>query len=840
MRFSEYILTDGTTKINLLSLNKHKYGIGIDSYTPGRSQPKDGGVWQDSALAPGRRLVYQTFANVVDTLNIKIAYPTADALTQAQSELDMLLAKALAYWTVEWQDEPVWIQATTHGDSQRRYALIYGVSMGEYADPYAEPMAGSGPNRVASNLTLGLERSMWLGNPPGTGTAVQVSHRDSEATSAVFIGNAHTVGLTQIRRHRDAPTDLWSENLLLGGLSTRLLFTDTIGLSYETTLYIGSSTQFNNLQFDIDTAGFGYNVSWAYSDGADGYIDNVNNPSDIIVADGTNGFKTAGANTVSWTLPGGGWFPQALDVFGSLYWMRVKIEEFTEDPEDIVFPAQDPGVPIAALTGTIGQARSFYVGDQPGTPFDAWSANLLTPVAPSYDLFDQEGLDEGGNLEIYFGSPVPFTSIVFNLGALAQNLDIVWEISDGVGGYIDVTDIGGSNPIRDDTNATGVYGNSFTVAGQNIVQWVDDQNFRPQALESFGTLYWIRARNIGVFDPPEISPTQITRQPYTAKVPYVEIAENQVLGDLDALASIRLSTKSRANSEIILPQSILVGLRSIYRSGLYCGDFSAYINMRAQDNPSGVTIDLTGTTSHANPATLNSERANTPSGYAVIYTGTAGDVLDEVFRVNFAPSVVRQFYGRYRLFAKFNAFTLDGTSQLRARVKFEDAFNEVVGVPVVLNSDSFPVGPVYLADLGYFRIPPSNMVSIDDQSITVSLIIDAMCADAGVISFYELILMPVDEWSAVTTGTTTSETGDFVMDIDAIEYPKEPNRALLRSPGGNQVIDSFPLIANQNVGVHARTQQRLWFLMLSADAHFGMSALTSVQVNPRFYNQRRG
>lgn len=668
-QFSEFILTDGTTKIDFLALNHQaKGGIGIDSYVPGRSQPKNGGVWQDSTLAPGRRLVYQTFANVVDTLNIKIAHRSPESLVVAQEELDILLNKALAYWTVEWQDEPVYIQTQAHGETSRRYALVYGVTMGEYQDPYNEPMAGPGPARVAANLTLGIERSPWLGNPPGTDTDILISHEKHAATNAVFIGNGRTTGLTEVRS-----------------------FTSTGGAAYSSNLLLGS-------------------------------------------------------------LP--------------------------------------------------------------------------------YSMYSSAGIAaEDTTTAIYFGSPYPFTSVVFSISTPAQNIGIVWEISDGVGGYLDVT-TSGAQYLRDDTN-------EFSAAGLNIVQWFDDANFYPQALSSFGTMYWIRARFTGSTDSPFSGPTIATVHPYTTKYPYVEIAATQVPGNLDALANIRISTKSRTNNTIILPQNILIGLRSIYRSGLYCGDFSAYINMRSADNPSGISIDLTGATTHTTVATLTTQQGDSPTGYAVTYSGSTGDVLDEVFRVNFDTSIIRQYYGRYRLFVKFFAFDFSGSVQVRARAKFENADNEFVGVPVVLADADFLVGFSYLADLGYIRLPPSNMVSFDDQSVTVSLIIDGMCGDGQSIKFYELILMPVDEWSAVATGTTTSDTGDFVMDIDSVHYPKESARALLRDPVTDRVLDSFPLISNQDVGIHARTQQRLWFLQKNNDAHYGMSALVSVSVNPRYYNLRR-
>lgn len=464
------------------------------------------------------------------------------------------------------------------------------------------------------------------------------------------------------------------------------------------------------------------------------------------------------------------------------------------------------------------------------TPSPAYSSNLINASLP-FNLLDSAGVTAGDiTTAIYFGSAYPFSSVVFNIGSAGNNLTITWEISNGVGGYTDVTHLGFHK--RDETS-------NFSLTGLHIVQWEDTYNFQPQALSSFGTLYWARARLSAIGGSPS-APIEATVRPYTAKYPYVEIDSAQVPGDLSALASIRISTKGRANAEVIWPQSVFVGLRSLTRNGIDCSDFTAYINMRTADNPSGISIDLTGTTTHDNTTTSASYSGDSPTGYYLLYTGATGDVLDECFRVNFDSSIVRRYYGHFRLFCLCHApgIAVSDTIQLRARVKFLNAYNEFIGEKKILTNADFDPGAVLPIDLGYIQFPPSSAVGINDPSVTISLVIDGKASNTQLVYFYELFLLPVDEWSGVATGTTLDDAGDYMMEMDSARYPKASRRALLRNPITANVQDAFGLVASQPPFLNANTDQRLWFLQRNVDAHYGSSAIVSVAINPRFHHLR--
>src|SRR5262245_45767879 len=137
--FSEFQITDGTVAIDFLGLNKRGHGVGIVRYTPGRPNLKAGGIWQDSPLGAGRRLVHGSKGNVNDAIEFRIGYANHVEIIGVQQELDLLLEKAIAYWTTDWQDEPVYIKARVAGESNPRYAIIHSAEFPTYPDPYDQP-----------------------------------------------------------------------------------------------------------------------------------------------------------------------------------------------------------------------------------------------------------------------------------------------------------------------------------------------------------------------------------------------------------------------------------------------------------------------------------------------------------------------------------------------------------------------------------------------------------------------------------------------------------------------------------------------------------------------------
>lgn len=261
--FSQFVITDGTTVIDLLELGKYGFGIGIEAYQPGRPQLKDGGVWRDSPFVNGRQLAYSVKQNVNDAITLQFSYRSHNEIIQAQETLDLMIEKALAYWGTDWQDDPIYIKAQALGETNPRYALIYNMSFDGYQDPFHEPYALTGPPPyLANGIVLGIERSVWLENAPGTGTAISFFHEDhtDETTSGLHIGNYRNAGLTHIYRY----TGSFGSNMLSSSLPYAL-FSGTIAVG--SIVYFGAPTPFFGLSFDLSVAmsASAWTITWEYS-----------------------------------------------------------------------------------------------------------------------------------------------------------------------------------------------------------------------------------------------------------------------------------------------------------------------------------------------------------------------------------------------------------------------------------------------------------------------------------------------------------------------------------------------------------------------------------------------
>lgn len=265
--FSELILTDGITEIDLLNGNKNGAGFSLIRYVPGRPNFKGGGIWQDSPLAAGRQLVAGVRTNTTDALTLRIAYPSHDEIITASNDFDELIEKAIAYWTTTWQQTPVYLQAQVHGESSKRYALVHYAQYDSYFDPYAQPYISAGMH-TTDEFIFGIERGLWLEFVPGEYESVAISHANSGTAQSydctvnplnglcedtflnVLIGNMHNRALQAIYRF----TGSFSANLL--GTSPPYAFTATPPATGDI-LYLGADQPF-------------YGIATYLSDWADG------------------------------------------------------------------------------------------------------------------------------------------------------------------------------------------------------------------------------------------------------------------------------------------------------------------------------------------------------------------------------------------------------------------------------------------------------------------------------------------------------------------------------------------------------------------------------------------
>jgi len=308
------VITDGTTEISLL--NK-KSGYVLNRWRPTIAGYKGGGVHQSSPVSDGRRLVAKYFDNAVETFDLKARGFSQDDLIFETQELRRLLEKAADYWVADWQDDAVWIEARASRETNTRYAVVKQGRIAEDGEMFSQPFLQPSCVAVMDNLTLVVEREHWTANQPGSsdcaeihaseaydGVEYGVTASEESCDDIVYTVNKQNLANITHAYHYDATAPgTWSANLIGLGLPFDLLpnpiqVGDYVFFGIDTT--VADSGPFNNLVFDIGTAGTVYTGVWKYQNvalpGGPGW-------AALTVLDNTAAFFNTGVNSVHWEPP---------------------------------------------------------------------------------------------------------------------------------------------------------------------------------------------------------------------------------------------------------------------------------------------------------------------------------------------------------------------------------------------------------------------------------------------------------------------------------------------------------------------------------------------------------
>lgn len=469
---------------------------------------------------------------------------------------------------------------------------------------------------------------------------------------------------------------------------------------------------------------------------------------------------------------------------------------------------------ITATTDPIHITNHYARNDITAIWLGQGGGNQINDSVP-FTLFESFNIDSGGNA-VYFGSAQPFHALLFDIGQVfdATDLTITWEYSTAA------TTSSSGNDWGDATGFVEDGTNGFLAAGPAVVRWttLGDDAWAKYTVAGIGNLYWIRAR-VSSLTMLTSLPTQITRQVYVPYTPYVTVAAAQVAGDINALARVRLTIDTLNvyfNTDI---EQIFVGLRSTIRGS----SFTAYISP-GTDNPSGVSIDL------PSGATLTADQ-DTPYGQYITWTSPDSSAWKPAANVQIDTSIVRQFYGEYRLFVRCFIDDSYTDAKLRYRAYFSGSATSVYGeikAPVPFTNS--------VVDLGYVQLPPTSLISSAEDSDTVVVAIEAK--DAVGLSIYDVILLPTDEWAAQIVGTVPDVTEVYYADVDSIGYPKKSLRGILRLASSGSVLDTFQVVGQQQAILAANVEQKLWVFMVAATEPFWATSQIEIAKQQRYHHLR--
>jgi len=108
---------------------------GVSGWTPNVPQMKNNGLFADSAIADGARLLAAPVGNVTENLRLRLVGSAAERAAQMRA-LGAMTDSAHNFWETFWQIEPVYIKWHASAGAGPQYALVYDIQIASRNDPF--------------------------------------------------------------------------------------------------------------------------------------------------------------------------------------------------------------------------------------------------------------------------------------------------------------------------------------------------------------------------------------------------------------------------------------------------------------------------------------------------------------------------------------------------------------------------------------------------------------------------------------------------------------------------------------------------------------------------------
>jgi hypothetical protein len=846
-------ISDGTTRISL----HNDIGLYLRDWRPGR--PGDKKVRREPAFGGGAQVVMNEYGNVIDTFEVGLRGYCQDHIIEDLQDADRLLQKAVNYWASTWTTEPVWLEARGSEETGIRYATIKDYSVDGMANPYAQPFfTGLGAGNM-NELTIAIEHDIWQANQPGTATCVELYHSKSVTAPAeeVCIPTAGTDDAWCDKSGAGA-IDIAGNNLIMGADATpdaqevgvRFIDVDVPnGVTGPVTVlnaYIefmanaNSNNDTCNLriygELDAAPATFSTYANFYARGRTTAYANWSALPHWV---NGTYYRSPNLAAVVQEIINLGGWasgnnmvlFVQNNSSTASAVRQAESLDGSTATVLHITYSSGSIYAGVRSVNATcldvphVTNHHNWEVstnaeGITHAYTYDAstftYSANLLTGALPTNLLPNPV---QNGDM-LYVGAVDTavgalddrnvFHNIIFNVGTAATygaGDSSAWEYWNGAAWA--------TLQVYDDTSSGTAMDEAFGVGGIRGVHWAFPSNWAATIINGVNA-YWVRC--VITVAAAVTVPTQQVDDIFTCRWAAVDIAADQVMGTLPALARWRVHPRSdrKADNWIDGMYSCLyMGLRTHSRDGIYADIFSGYWPVASDQKPYG------SSQLYYSPAgTTTAEELDYRSPYGGLAahwaTGAAASAMANIIRIrqyDLASDDISRMNGTYHMFVRY---------RLAAGTAGDVILGAHTGIATATTAKriiALPTNAIEVADFGRIQIGPAfGRPPKESNEIDIYLQAEQTVAAARNLWVYDIILIPADEWYAKVVVDT--ETGELIdideqLDIDSVDTPKNKRLCVVRDidlTGTRYVI--YWNWTRQGAGpniLQANTWQRIWF-----------------------------
>jgi len=296
-------------------------GIHIKEWNPRIAQRKSGGAFQDSPISPGRRLVYEQFADVQEDVNFAVVgLDENDALIQLTELLRDYTEQIINYWINDWETTFCYLQITTK-NGNTFYAVLKYYTLPEISNPFAQPMFSKLLTPNMPELSLILEReAIWSKFSPGNGENLTILVKDVEYSDQGISYMTNFFSEVELTHIFVDDGGVFSVNQVASTSFDLLPAAPVV----NDAIYFGNSDgyPFHNIIFDIAQAFAGTSVAIAYE-----YWGGASWVATGVETDETDDFQNTGVGIFTW-LTSESWATTTVNGVNAL-WIRFRITSAT-------------------------------------------------------------------------------------------------------------------------------------------------------------------------------------------------------------------------------------------------------------------------------------------------------------------------------------------------------------------------------------------------------------------------------------------------------------------------------------------------------------------------------
>lgn len=416
------------------------------------------------------------------------------------------------------------------------------------------------------------------------------------------------------------------------------------------------------------------------------------------------------------------------------------------------------------------------------------------------------------NDALYFGIDTsltdtgPFASIIVDIATPASattSYTIVWEYWNGAWVSLTVND---ETAQLSQPGATGVF-------------WEQPSDWTTTTVNGV-TGYWVRAR-LSALTGTLTPPTQQNRDPYSAILPFAEVAAAQINGLIDALVQMQLNNRSAAggpggSSPLLYQNRFWLGVKDVVGHE----NFRSFLNFADEQNPERVTVDVsvdadsaTSIEADTNLSSATGRRVFFDAGIAA--AGAGLDNMADRVGLDFSTSIVTDYYGAYRVFLRCKQQGGSaGDISLRIQVVFGSGGSTALTDTQITQTTA---DHHLIAFDQPINLPINNLLTDAEVGDEISIVVQIATASASADMYlYDLFLLPtdirfIDSRDLRNNAASSVQTQKRLL-VDSITIPKTPVRTLVQDTASGVINASWRIDSQGPMILPVEEQVRLWVL----------------------------